>query len=630
MQKILLLIIALVLFNSCEKDDSENKNSFVTKENIQGKIEKGPFITGSKVTLSELNKQLKQTGTNIFTTETTDDIGSFSFDSKMELTSPFVEVEISGFFFNEYTNRLSDSQIKLNAIADISQKEKINVNILTHIEYKRIKKLVSEGVTFHEAKKQASKELLNSFLITKVFSDSEDISFLDNTEASTALLAISAILLEGKKEGEFSQFIAMLSNNFAEKGKIDNSELIKEIKYSNGNLNSNKVKENLTNYYREKGHTIHLGDVWKYIDRNGDGILNEEDEFIDEIPTPLPEETFFSKEENTKAIITDSYSKARSYLQQIMVLDAIRSNHEIGEQPQYKISPTNRFIEEAFSSTYRAIHQYNSIIEGLNNPSITYNKQPYIATAKVLRALLYLDMVQHWGDMPLMTKTIGSSDDFYPSRTPKKDIFTYIENDLSDIKQHLPNEVYSYNNTIIPAPVVDAILANISLEKGDGTSIYLDNIMNSQLYKIESQAVDVYNTLNKEIIWGIIPSDDQPPFSSELKKGIYHPVFLYSGMLLSYAESLLLQGNTAKATEIINSVRAGKGLAPLTNNTNLKKHLATTWSQVPGLEYGYFTLLKRLNIAKEFLGSEEYALLLPLPLRELNLNPKMTQNPGYE
>ena len=151
MKGAIFTIILFIFFMSCDKDESKDIVRPVSKENIQGKTEKGPFVTGSKVTLYELDAQLRQTGKNIFTTETTDDIGSFTFDSKMELSSQFVEVEINGYFFNEYKNSLSDSQIKLNAITDVSGRNKINVNILTHLEYKRIKKLVAGGVNFSNA-----------------------------------------------------------------------------------------------------------------------------------------------------------------------------------------------------------------------------------------------------------------------------------------------------------------------------------------------------------------------------------------------------------------------------------------------------------------------------------------------
>lgn len=626
MKKAFICIIALLIFVSCEKDENRDTVRPVTKENIQGKIEKGPFVMGSKVTLSELDEQLKQTGKNIFTTETTDDLGNFSFDSKMDLSSQFVELEINGYFFNEYSNRISDSQIKLNAIADISQRDMINVNILTHLEYKRIKKLVSEGVSFSKAKSQAKKELLKSFHITDEFANPEDISFFDGTEASTALLAISAILLQGRSEGEFSQFTSMLSNNFGEKGVIDNDELLGKIKLSSNNVNSDNAKSNMVNYYKEKGHTVNFGDLRKYIDHNGDGVLDDEDNYV--LPNDtISSELLFDKEERTRAVVSSFSNNILLYTQLTVILDAIRSNHEIGNLHQ--VTSTSDFILSSFREAYRAISTFNIVIEGLQERSYTYDTKPYIATAKVLRALLYIDMVQHWGDMPLVVTSSELNNNFYPKRDSKEDIFAYFEKDLSDVKNDLSNEIYTYDNPIVPTALVDVVLATIALERKTDASAPIENIISSGLYKLEGTSVDLYNSINDETIFGLHTEQSVPSFFTEFKKGIYHPIIRYSGILLNYAESLLIRGNTAKALETINSVRSSKGLTPVNNGADLKKGIAATWKEVYGMDYGYFTLLKRLGLAEKELGISSYLLLLPIPQNELYANPNMTQNPGY-
>ena len=49
-----------------------------------------------------------------------------------------------------------------------------------------------------------------------------------------------------------------------------------------------------------------------------------------------------------------------------------------------------------------------------------------------------------------------------------------------------------------------------------------------------------------------------------------------------------------------------------------------------GKSFGYFALLKRMGVAKEMLQIEDYQLLLPIPLQEMDSNPNMEQNPGYK
>ena len=43
----------------------------------------------------------------------------------------------------------------------------------------------------------------------------------------------------------------------------------------------------------------------------------------------------------------------------------------------------------------------------------------------------------------------------------------------------------------------------------------------------------------------------------------------------------------------------------------------------------YFAFLKRNGLAIKELGLEKYQLLLPIPENAINMNPNLTQNPGY-
>lgn len=171
MKKITSILFLALIIAACSKSGEDIPNidevNPIVKSKLTGKIEKGPFLTGSKITLYELDRDLNPTGKNIFKTETTNNKGDFIFDSKMELLTQFVELEISGYFYNEVTGVRSTSPITLNALADVSGKSKVNVNIITHLVYKRIKNLVSEGLSFSVAQKQAHKELLKVFSITK-------------------------------------------------------------------------------------------------------------------------------------------------------------------------------------------------------------------------------------------------------------------------------------------------------------------------------------------------------------------------------------------------------------------------------------------------------------------------------
>src|SRR5690606_3615263 len=124
MNKLLLLIlISILLFSSCKKEDK----STPVNTHINGVVEKGPFVKGSKVSVIELDKEMNPTG-KTYETETQNDEGFFELKN-VELASQFVQISATGFYFNEITGRLSDSQITLGAYADVKSENTVNVNI---------------------------------------------------------------------------------------------------------------------------------------------------------------------------------------------------------------------------------------------------------------------------------------------------------------------------------------------------------------------------------------------------------------------------------------------------------------------------------------------------------------------
>jgi uncharacterized protein (TIGR02145 family) len=216
--------LAMIFTFSCSDDGEGNstgvENNPVKKDKISGISQKGPFIKGSTATLYELNDKFAQTGRS-FRDFITDDKGSFEIKN-VELVSPYAMLEVDGFYRNEITGKISTAQIKLYAIADIREKDNINVNLLTHLEYFRVQKLVEGGKSLTEAKKQAQREILAVFNISGEFENSEDMSIFGTSESDAALLAISILMQGSLSEGEFSERLTDFSLGFRESGFWNN------------------------------------------------------------------------------------------------------------------------------------------------------------------------------------------------------------------------------------------------------------------------------------------------------------------------------------------------------------------------------------------------------------------------
>jgi hypothetical protein len=231
----LALAITLTLSCSDDKDDGGG-NAKITKAKISGVSQKGPFVEGSKAILHELDESFAKTGRS-FTEMIADDKGSFEIKG-VELASPYAVLEASGQYLNEVTGNVTSGTISLFAIADVREKDNVNVNILTHLEYYRVLNLVEkEGKSIKEAKTQAQKEILDVFGINSdSFKNSEDMSIFGTSESDAALLAIS-ILLQGElNEGEFLQRLTKFSKSIEETGRWDNeAEKDKMAEWVRGN-----------------------------------------------------------------------------------------------------------------------------------------------------------------------------------------------------------------------------------------------------------------------------------------------------------------------------------------------------------------------------------------------------------
>ena len=635
MKKITSILFLALFLLTCSKSGEEipspEKTKTIIKSQLTGKIEKGPFLTGSKITLYELDNELKQTGKNIFKTETTNDNGEFLFDSKMELSSQFVELEISGYFFNEVTGKRSSSQITLNALADVSVKNKVNVNILTHLVYKRIKNLVSDGLTFPVAQKQAHKELLMVFYITKDIKNSDDIGLTDGNEDAAILLAISAVLLHDKQEAAFSEFIAKLSNDFASDGTISDNSLMEQIKAGQKNVNSIQVMDHLKSYFSDQGKTIEVDNIRKFIDGNGDGVLDDTDATFENKPNDeISEDNFFPNGEAYKQALIASYAKLRVCFEYMLVLDAARCNLI---DYNTEISSQNAIINDAWKQAYQFVNLLNLIIEHSVDVSI-FDTKPFLSTSKVLRALIYLDMIQHWGDVPFITKQL-SMDEMYVPRTNKNEIFDALLVDLIESVPYLKEEP-DHDQHIVSRDLANALIGAIYLEQkkyNEAVSFFTKIIDENQPLILGNT---VYNDVNNnETIFTLLYSENenlQPfgIFSQYIKKGILHPIYRHTGILLNFAETLNGLNRNSELLNVLNQIRVAGNMNPLQElPTNPKYEIAALWKKYIGSDYGYFALLKRLGIAVELLEIQSYQQLYPIPYQELVMNPNMTQNPGY-
>ena len=188
---------------ACGDDSSTSGPDVVEVKNktISGVSQKGPFVTGSSVKLYELDGHTYvQTG-KVFPGKISSDDGKFSVP-KVTLSSQYALLEASGYFRNELTGDESEGIITLNALTDLSNRNDVNINLLTHLEYERALYLVGTGLSVKKAKKQAETEIFSAFDIQGDFANSEDLDIFSEGDGNAALLAISVLMLYEPEDEE--------------------------------------------------------------------------------------------------------------------------------------------------------------------------------------------------------------------------------------------------------------------------------------------------------------------------------------------------------------------------------------------------------------------------------------------
>ena len=205
----------------------------ITGKDVAGVSQKGPFVKGSTVTVQELDgATLKQTGKS-FKGTIKSDRGDFVVNN-VSLESQYAILEATGYYRREISGALMQSEkstgmITLRALTDLSDRNTVNINLLTHLEYDRMIYLMGTGLSFHDAKNQAEAEIFNAFEIQGDFANAEDLDIFREGEGSAALLAISVMMLRDLTDAEFTEFLAKFAADIEIDGKWDDDSSKVEI-----------------------------------------------------------------------------------------------------------------------------------------------------------------------------------------------------------------------------------------------------------------------------------------------------------------------------------------------------------------------------------------------------------------
>ncbi len=285
-------------------NDATPPNDF----SVSGNVQKGPYVRDTTVSIQELRDDLSPNG-RYYELQIEDDLGSFPLLTGLQ--SPYVEIHADGYYYDEVGGALASGTLNLRAIADLSDGGTVgNLNVLTTLEKHRVVNLVAGGATVAEAKVQAQSEILAVFGIDGTgMPASEELNIAQAGDANAALLAISAVLLEAAWQASIngaqvtanlSALIGSVSNDLDEDGTLDDPDVELQLLRAASYVDLEQVRENLETRYAELGAEVTIPSFEAYVDSDGDGIPNGED---DPVPSSVPAGTILMGRYDTSAVL---------------------------------------------------------------------------------------------------------------------------------------------------------------------------------------------------------------------------------------------------------------------------------------------------------------------------------------
>jgi len=700
---------------------TEEKQFTDTYYTVSGRVEKGPFKSGTTITMQPLDLTANALGT-AQTTMTFDDCGNYAFRNTL-FKYPYVQVSANGLFFNEVNDyNTRDTQISLQGYADLQNGSKVNVNVVTHLISERVVNLVIGGLDFDVALSQAQGELLSAFGLQRLNDKSfTQVSITDGDDYAAGLLAITMPLLYSRKGSELISWMTRLRYDFADDGKFTEQNK-EQYKKDRNNLSLSSKVQRLIEKYNEYGVSVSVKDLKYFYDWDDDGVAGNEiydpsqpatcdvtsisapmegGEYTvnvscnvplytsplnngDAEPTSVYYEPFIQSDMSLttsydngvlsitvnpaqyriisdrnvilydavgNAVVSVSISQEGnpngifltnegvSYVTEICrLLAQSHVKYKIADAKYTGIFPSEDFkaplapydynVRDLFSFPYQVINRNTQLLRMASETGVdALNPMCYVTNA-----LMYYELVTLFGDVPYITT---QQDTYSIPRTSANEILTHLITALTSAMEKLSDVKAGYISdangiAMPPKDLARVILADIYMYQGKyaEAKALLNEIVNANRYSLVTSVNDLGIDCS-EIIWSM-PSSGQTRARANRATIVLNDnciVKTYADVLLSLAECESKLGNNTKANEYLNQVKSAKGIE--TTSTDVLPAISEVRCKIQIDFGGYFAFLKRTGLAQSTLGLEEYQLLFPIPQSELDMNPAMTQNPGY-
>ncbi|WP_198424743.1 RagB/SusD family nutrient uptake outer membrane protein [Spirosoma endbachense] len=205
------------------------------------------------------------------------------------------------------------------------------------------------------------------------------------------------------------------------------------------------------------------------------------------------------------------YFPAFSEIQSDVTYDEVPANDggTYGQIDQFAILPANDMVTLVWRHSYQAIQRANVVLNRIDNVpyAVAATRQARIGEMKFIRAMLYFNLVQLYGDVPLVTQETENPNTYFgQGRTPSAQVYDQIKKDLTEAVATLPETSTQPGKVVKTA--AQTLLAKVHLTQknyAEARTLLLALVASGRhaLLPNPADVFSITNENNKEIIFAV-------------------------------------------------------------------------------------------------------------------------------
>ncbi|GAB3649419.1 RagB/SusD family nutrient uptake outer membrane protein [Echinicola sediminis] len=236
-------------------------------------------------------------------------------------------------------------------------------------------------------------------------------------------------------------------------------------------------------------------------------------------------ENYYGTQAGYEGLVNAAYASLRDVYQPTPYIfcagtDLFFNTHSevpLGLSSYQTLTPGNSEVEDLFRTTYQSIQINNMALEYANSTESFPELATRVAELRTIRAFFYFILVQHFGDVSLVTDLVTEPIVHF-DRTPASEVYAFIISELEAAIDGLPDSQGDFGR--VTKRVAQHILAKVYLTRGYDTAnggsaadfaqaaTLADAAIGGQGLNLSFDELFAYqNDNNEEVLWSIQYAD---------------------------------------------------------------------------------------------------------------------------